>query len=35
MGLFSYSLVKTFDLGGQKNPLIESVLLGTHNIPLG
>ena len=30
--LYSYPSVKTYDLGAQKNRLIETVLLSTHNI---
>ena len=30
--IFSYPLVKTYVVGAQKNLLIETVLLSTHNI---
>ena len=33
--LFSYPSVKTYVLGAQKNRLIETVLLSTHNICFG
>ena len=33
--LFSYPLIYTCVLGAQKNPLIETVLLSTHNIGFG
>ena len=33
--LFSYPLVSTYVLGAQKNRLIETVLLSTHNICFG
>ena len=33
--IFSYLLVKTCVLGAQKNRLIETVLLSTHNICFG
>ena len=33
MLIFSYPSVLTYDLGAQKNHLIETVLLSTHNSP--
>ena len=33
--LFSYPYILTFVLGAQKNCLIETVLLSTHNICFG
>ena len=33
--IFSYPLVLTYVLGAQKNRLIETVLLSTHNICFG
>ena len=33
--IFSYPLIATFVLGAQKNRLIETVLLSTHNIYFG
>ena len=33
--LFSYQSIETYVWGGQKNRLIETVLLSTHNICLG
>ena len=33
--LFSYPSVLTFDLGDQKNSLIETVLFSSHNICFG
>ena len=35
LSLLSYPSVKTFVLGAQKNRLIETVLLSTHNICFG
>ena len=32
MQLFSYPAIKTYVLGAQKNRLIETVLLSTHNM---
>ena len=33
--MFSYRSVKTYVLGAQKNRLIETILLSTHNICFG
>ena len=33
--IFSYTSLLTYVLGAQKNPLIETVLLSTHNICFG
>ena len=33
--IFSYPSVSAFDLGDQKNRLVETVLLSTHNICFG
>ena len=35
LSLFSYPLILTYVLGAQKNHLIETVLLSTHNICFG
>ena len=35
LSLFSYPEIQTYVLGAQKNRLIETVLLSTHNICFG